>query len=143
MVAAVGLTVTNIESGIAESVAKKEISEIFLDIKQRLTNELNFLSWDFSTNSIYSYEFQLDLPTLLAKRFSYEISVSPDENGNYFLKGSGDFIGNSFDATESMGLTNGNYVFTGFIESIFDIHRVYIERVGNNRVSITFSSSNS
>ena len=143
MVAAVGLTVTNIESGIAESVAKKEISEIFLDIKQRLSKELNFISWDFSINSIYSYEFQLDLPTLLARRYTYEINVNPDENGNYYLEVSGDFIGSTFDTTESLGLLNGNYVFSGSFDSVFNIHWIKIEKVSNNQVSITLSSSNS
>jgi hypothetical protein len=142
MVVAVGVTVTNLENGVADSAARNELADIFKDVKNRLIKELEEISWQTSSNSFYSYTFQFELPTLLARRFSFIIGTENDTSGNYFLIASANFIDNNIDISEPLGLNSGNFFISGSFNSIFNIHRVTIEKTGSNSVFISFSSNN-
>jgi hypothetical protein len=142
MVVAVGVTVTNLENAVADSAARNELADIFKDVKNRLSKELEEISWQTSTNSFYSYTFQFELPTLLARRFSFTIEIENDASGNYYLTASASFIDNNIEVSEPLGLNSGNFIISGSFNSIFDIHRITIEKTGSNSGFISFSSDN-
>jgi hypothetical protein len=142
MVVAVGVTVTNIENGIAESVAKNELNEIFQDIRNRFGKELQLTSWQLSSDSFYSYTYQLELPILLARRYQYIIEIESDADGNYQISASASFLGSLIEVSEPLGLSDGIYSISGSLNSIFDIHRVTIEKNTRNAFSIDISSRN-
>ena len=142
MVVAIGVTVTNVESGIAENVANQEITQILQDIKTRIDKELSVISWELPDPSSYLYSYQIDLPVLLAKRFSYSIEPTIDSNDLYSLSASGSFLDNDITVEVPLGLSTSNYEITGSLDSILDIHTVTFQKTSGNFISIEFSSQN-
>ena len=144
MVAAVGVTTQNLEGGIAITVSRQEMKKILQDLKQLIIQEVSTLKWQFSDSDFYSNSIQVDLPTVLARRFPYTISMLTNSNGNYVLQGiDGRNVPTpSFNITEQLPLSVNAISFQGEFSSAFDFHSLIINKIGNGPIKITFSSSN-
>ena len=145
MVVAVGVTVSNVETGIVGNVANIELMEILSDIKKDLVSGISASKLQLQTGESYSFQSIVDLPLTLAKSYYYTISVEATDSGIYYLEGRSNGIGPSYLANMTLPFSNlapgFSYIITGSFDSSFLSHIISFTKSGDNPLVITLRDS--